>query len=406
MATSSDLGRRLRELPAAVPLLTVLDEEPGVHVVGGAVRDLLLGGAPVDLDLVVEGDAGALAQRLADALPAADLRVHDRFGTATVLAGGHAYDVVRARSETYARPGALPDVRPGTLEEDLLRRDFAANAIAVTLGGKLRAAPHALDDLAARRLRVLHDRSFLDDPTRLLRLVRYATRLGFAVEPETARLAEAAVAGGALATVTGPRIGSELRMLLREPSPVRALAWVATWADGDAVLRGLEVDAALAERARALLPADGRQDLLLLAGAAREVGGVALGRWLDDLGFTARERDTVVAAAGGAARAASALGADCNPSEIATALRGAPPELAALAGAVGGPAAEAAARRWLDELRHVRLEIHGDDLLATGVPQGEAIGRGLAAALRAKLDGEAQGRAAELAAALAETRGG
>src|SRR6478672_4013965 len=116
MASSPDL----RSLPACAPLLDVL---PHAWVVGGAVRDALLGGAPGDLDLVVEGDAVQAAQRLCAALDG-ELVVHERFGTATVTAGGHAYDLASARAERYARPGALPDVRPGTLEEDLLRRDF------------------------------------------------------------------------------------------------------------------------------------------------------------------------------------------------------------------------------------------------------------------------------------------
>ena len=215
----------LRALPAAEAVAAAL---PHAWVVGGAVRDLLLGvgASVVDLDLVIEGDAVAAAQRLGEAL-GGSVTVHDRFGTATVAAGGHVYDLATARAESYARPGALPDVRPGTLEEDLLRRDFTVNAIAVSFDGRVAAAPHAFEDLDARVLRVLHERSFLDDPTRLLRLVRYATRLGFAVEVATAALASAAVAGGALATVTPARIGGELRLLLREPSAVEALAWVA-----------------------------------------------------------------------------------------------------------------------------------------------------------------------------------
>jgi len=394
-----ELPARLRALPAAAPLFDVLAGDPRLHVVGGAVRDLLLGGLPLDLDLVVEGDASELARRLADGL-GGELVVHDRFGTATVTAGSRSYDLVRARAESYPRPGALPEVRPGTLAEDLARRDFTVNAIALTLAGRLDAVEHALDDLAARELRVLHARSFADDPTRLLRLVRYATRLGFAVERETARLAGEAVAAGALATVTPARIGRELRLLLREPSAPEALARVAGWGEGDALVPGLSFDAELAARARALLAPDGRDDLLLLAVATRRVGRPLEG-WLGALGFAARERETVVAAARRGGRTAERLrAAGGRPSAICAALRGAGPEQAALAGALGGEEAAAAVARWRDELRAVRLEIDGGDLRAAGVPQGAAIGRGLAAALAAKLDGEAQGREQELAVAL------
>ncbi|MCW2952333.1 MAG: Polynucleotide adenylyltransferase region, partial [Conexibacter sp.] len=317
MNSLADLPARLRALPAVAPLIDVLGAAADVHVVGGAVRDLLLGGAPLDVDLVVEGDAAAAAGRLAAALGGA-VTEHDRFGTATVLAGGHAYDLARARTETYARPGALPDVAFGSLADDLRRRDFTINAIAVGLDGTVSATPNAFDDLAARRLRVLHDASFRDDPTRLLRLVRYATRLRFAVEEGTAALAAQALAGGALATVTPARIGGELRLLLRERAAAAALAWLASW--GDALVPGFAFDAALAERARALLPAEGREDLLLLAVAVLGLEEAALRAWLDALGFPGRERDAVVAAATGARDAAARLSAARRPSEIAAAL--------------------------------------------------------------------------------------
>jgi tRNA nucleotidyltransferase (CCA-adding enzyme) len=385
MASSPDL----RSLPAAARLRDLL---PHAWIVGGAVRDLLLGGAPEDLDVVVEGDAVAAAQELAAAL-GGTLTVHDRFGTATVEAGGHVYDLATARAETYALPGALPDVRPGTLEQDLLRRDFTVNAIAMGLDGREAAAPGAFEDLDARVLRVLHERSFLDDPTRLLRLVRYATRLGFAVEPETAALAAAAVAGGALATVTPSRVGSELRLLLREASALDALAWVARWP----LLVGMALDRGLAERALALLPGSGRGDLLLLGCACRSVDVATLAAWLDALGFVSREREIVVACAQ-ADGIAGRLTEASRPSEIAAAVRGLPVETVALAGALGP---EEAARAWIEELRHVRLEIDGTDLIAAGIPQGESLGRGLGAALRARLDGEATDRDAQLAVALA-----
>jgi tRNA nucleotidyltransferase (CCA-adding enzyme) len=391
MAPSPDL----RSLPAAAPLPDALAGDARVWAVGGAVRDLLLGSAATDVDLVVEGDAVQVAEQLCAALDGS-LVVHDRFGTATVTAGGHVYDLATARAETYATPGALPDVRPGTLEEDLLRRDFTVNAIAVALDGRMVAAPHAFDDLDARVLRVLHDRSFLDDPTRLLRLVRYATRLGFGVEAGTEALAAAAVAGGALTTVTPTRVGSELRLLLREPSALDALVWVAGWP----LTPGMALDRDLAARALELLPADGRRDLLLLASACRAVSPAVLAAWLDVLGFVARDRDTVVACAQaqGIERRLAAAG---RPSEIAAAVRRVPVEAVALAGALG---AEAAARAWLEDLRHVTLAIDGADLLAAGVPQGEAIGRALAAALRARLDGEAPDRDAQLATALSVPR--
>jgi len=393
--TTGVLLDRVQTLPAAKPLLERLRDDSRVHLVGGAVRDLLLGGAPIDLDLVVEGDARAVASELGG-----ELKAFDRFGTATVVLDGFSYDIARARRETYAHPGALPDVQPAPLAEDLLRRDFTVNAIALAFSGELTAAPMALEDLEARRLRVLHDQSFIDDPTRLFRLVRYSSRLGFEIEPHTRALAERAIVAGALGTVSGPRIGAELRLLAREPNPLAALHALGDLGLDAAVhpAFGLAGDApALARRALALLPEDGRPDRLALAVAARGVPAAELGALLEWLAFEAEDRDAILLAAARADDVAGALEAARAPSEIAAAAAGAPPELVALAGALG-PAARA--REWLDTLRDVRLEIDGGDLIAAGVPEGPAIGRGLRAALAAKLDGQAPGREAELAAAL------
>ena len=384
-------------LPAARPLLACLPNAPRVYLVGGAVRDLLLGGAPIDLDLAVEGDAAAFAASLGGRL-----KVHDRFGTSTVRLDGFTYDIARTRRETYAHPGALPDVVPAPLAEDLHRRDFTVNAIALGLAGdaagELTSAPAALDDLHARRLRVLHDRSFIDDPTRLLRLVRYATRLGFEIEAHTRALADDAISGGALGTVSGSRIGAELRLLAREPDPVRALRGLRELGLDAAIDPGFGLDDEdLARRALALLPVDARRDRLALAVAARGVPGPELAELLDALAFEAEDRDAIVAAATRAGEVARALATAHAPSEIAAAVGGAPPEVVALAGALG---AKPQAREWLDNLRGVRLEIDGRDLLAAGVPQGPAIGRGLRAALAAKLDRRASGREQELAQAL------
>ncbi|HUA71658.1 MAG TPA: hypothetical protein VMA96_11260 [Solirubrobacteraceae bacterium] len=392
-----ELFERAVALPAARPLISRLPDASEVWLVGGAVRDLLLGGAPVDLDFVVEGDTAALAASLGG-----EVRIHDRFGTSTVLLDGFTYDIARTRRETYAHPGALPDVEPAPLADDLGRRDFTVNAIALGLAGdaagELSAVPQALEDLAARRLRVLHNGSFIDDPTRLFRLVRYATRLRFEIEPDTLALAAAAISGDAVKTVSGSRTGAELRLLAREPDPVGALRGLRELGLDTAIDPGFGLDDEdLARRALALLPDDGRRDRLALATAARGIPAGELTALLDGLAFEAGDRDAIVAAATRADDVAGALGAASAPSEIAAAVGGTPLELVALAGALG---AESEARDWFDRLRHVHLEIDGRDLLAAGVPEGPAIGRGLRAALAAKLDRRASGREQELAEAV------
>jgi len=402
-----DLIDRLAALPAARPLLERLRETDGVYVVGGAVRDLLREEAPRDLDLIVDGELEPVSLGLG-----APERAHDRFDTATIVLGDATYDLARARRETYAHPGALPTVSPAPIDEDLGRRDFTVNALALGLGGadrgRLLAVPGALEDLDAGRLRVLHDASFEDDPTRLLRLARYAARLGFTVEPHTRELARAAVAAGALDTVSGPRVGAELRLLAAEPDPVGAFMALDALGVDAAVAPGFGLagvaDGSTARRALQLLPSDGDRGDLVLAVAARRVDRSRRPELLDRLAFPAARRDVILAAAERAPELARALEDARRPSGIAAAVGSAPVEAVALAGALE-PAAETAARRWLTELRHVRLAIDGDDLIAAGVAQGPAIGAGLAAARLAKLDGRAAGRDAELAEALRAAAG-
>ncbi len=396
-----DLIELVRSLPAAAPLLRWLGDGRGVHLVGGAVRDLLMGREPTDLDLVVEGDPVALATRLGGRLV-----LHDRFATSTVCAHGFTYDVARARLETYPIPGALPEVAPASLAEDLLRRDFTVNAIAIALGepepGRLTAVPRALDDLVAERLRVLHERSFIDDPTRLLRLARYASRLRFEAEPRTCELARAAVQARVIDSVSGSRLGAELRLLARERDPIAALLELAPLDLDRSIHPGFRLcDPVLAARALALLPGDGRRDLLALALAARGVPCSELVGVLDRLAFPTADRDVILVAAARGERTALALAGARRPSEIVGVLERAGPELAALAGALG-PGAPA--REWLERLRNVRLEINGEDLIAAGIPEGPAVGSGLRAALAAKLDGLTHGREDELTRALGVAR--
>jgi tRNA nucleotidyltransferase (CCA-adding enzyme) len=418
---------RLRELPGGPQLLDLAGTHDEVELIGGASRDLLLGVMPRELDVVVPDDAPAFAAALASSVgspsasegaPPPGITLHERFGTAVVSWDRGRVDVATRRTETYATPGALPQVSAGTPEQDLRRRDFTVNAIAVSLGGptegELRAVPHALEDLAAARLRVLHDASFKDDPTRLLRLARYAARLRFEAEPGTAALAADAVRDGALATISGARVGAELRLALYEPDPVAALSALGELGVLTAIDKRLRMHDALAGAALSLLPPEGRADLLVLASllasiavATRRDPEPSLRALLDDLEFTASDRDRVLKSVLLAPGILTQLEQARVPSQIADAARAGTLESVALAGALadgqGKADASDAARRWLSELRHVKLSITGEDLLGAGVAAGPDVGRRLQIALGRKLDGElADGpaREAELSAAL------
>jgi tRNA nucleotidyltransferase (CCA-adding enzyme) len=419
--------QRLPRLPGGEALLAVAAKREDVELVGGAVRDLLLGHTPRELDVVVDGEgdsfaraapllAGELASQL-NLLAGEDAVVvneHERFITATIKWDSGQIDIATRRVETYAAPGALPEVRPGTVEQDLARRDFTVNAIAISLGGAhrgaLRHAPDALEDLATGRLRVLHDASFIDDPTRLLRLARYTARLRFEVEDHTATLAAAAIAARALDTVSGARIGAELRLALGEDDALAALGAM----DDLGVLRALHprlrLDRPIISGAVALLPEDGRRDLLLVAALALplilradEDPHAELAALLNKWEFSAGDRDRVLSAAKAAVHLPHGLCTAETPSQLRAIVGQTPPEGVVLAGAHGNADA---ARRWLREVRHVRLEIDGADLIAAGIPEGPEIGRRLEAALKLRLDGElAAGAAAELQAALDDPRG-
>ncbi|MGH2945225.1 MAG: hypothetical protein ACRDPC_02990, partial [Solirubrobacteraceae bacterium] len=366
------------------PPVAALDGEDAVYVVGGAVRDLLLGREPRELDFVVEGDAVAVARRAARRL-GGRVTVHERFGTATVIAPSAVFDLAGARRERYERPGALPEVELGaSLYDDLARRDFTVNAIALHLvDGALETWPGAEEDLRARRLRVLHERSFRDDPTRLLRLARYAARLGFEPDSETDALAAAAV--GAVDTVTGARLGAELRLLLREPQP-DALVALDRHGLGAAVLHPrFAVSPAFVTAAMELCPPDADGGLAALATCLAGVyEGHEVSAALDRLGFAARERGIVKAAASSASHLAEALDDDLTDVDLWRMLRRKAPETVAVAGALGP--AEEAARRWLEDVRHRSLALTGDDFVAAGL-SGPPVGDALEAATEAMLEG-------------------
>lgn len=207
-----------------------LADEMGVpaFVVGGIVRDLLLGAGTFDLDLVVEGDGIAFARAFARDT-GGQVTAHSRFGTATVvLDDGPKIDIATARKESYAQPAALPLVVPATIQDDLLRRDFTINALSVRLNaqrfGEVVDVCAGHGDIAAAHIRVLHGRSFLDDPTRIFRAIRFEQRLGFCMDRPTLALLREAVATGVIAYLSGRRLSEELKRMLSERQPRRALA--------------------------------------------------------------------------------------------------------------------------------------------------------------------------------------
>ena len=412
-----ELRERIRALPEMERLLAALDGLPPVYLVGGAVRDLLLGAPVVDIDLAVEGDGPKVAKELATRL-GADVTPHERFGTATVRSPALAFDLASTRAETYPEPGALPEVETAPLADDLQRRDFAINAMAAALQGDELGHLHdphgGCEDLDGRVVRILHDRSFIDDPTRLLRAVRYEVRLDFKMDEPTEELAREAIRREALATVSGPRIRDELLDLLAEHAAPRGVERATELGLLDAMAPNLNGDPELVASAKLGAGETGAHAALtaLAALASTGAGGdgqavdLALKPGVEDfverLALRADERDAVLRAARKAPQLAHMLRADLPASAIHALLHCEHPETLALTlayGAPGGPIL-----RYLADLQGVRLEITGRDLLEAGVPESQVVGLALEETLRKKLDGELAGRDAELAFALEVAR--
>lgn len=196
------------------------------YIIGGPVRDMFLKVPNYDLDFVVEGDGIKFAEILNKTLKA-DLKTHRAFKTATISRKDLRVDVVTARRESYERPASYPDVEPGTIKEDLLRRDFTINAMAVSINkknlGEVVDFYNGLGDLKKGIIRVIHDKSFIDDPTRIFRAVRFSARLNFKIEPHTKKLMKKAILAGLLGEVNRGRIRKELELFLYEKKPLKCL---------------------------------------------------------------------------------------------------------------------------------------------------------------------------------------
>src|SRR5881296_652706 len=223
------------------------------YLVGGLVRDLLLGRQNLDVDIAVEGDGVAFARRLADRY-GAGLKVFDRFATALVVfPDGFKLDVATARCESYAHPTALPTVEPSSIKDDLYRRDFTINALAIRLNvsrfGELVDFYGGQRDLERKVIRVLHERSFVDDPTRVFRAIRFEQRFGFHIEKHTLTLLRAATASDLVRRLSSPRLRNEVMRLLSEQAPAHAIRRMAEFD----LLRFLHADLALTSHLAGLL---------------------------------------------------------------------------------------------------------------------------------------------------------
>ncbi len=299
----------------------------GVYLVGGTVRDILLGEESFDVDIAVEGDAIAFGYALAETL-GGRATPHQRFGTAIVQYGdGERVDVVTTRTEFYDAPGALPTVERAGLREDLFRRDFTINAMAASLAaddlGRLVDPYGGRADIHARILRVLHNLSFIDDPTRIFRGIRYEARYGFRFDEHTLRLLRGCIEMGLVGDLSSSRLRDELVALLEDPGAPDGMRRLGELGADRAIhphLRGDDEAAALFSRASALrdeLDVDIPTWRIGIAALARDMTSDQAYDWLDRLALRRREAEQIVGAVTVAPRIVERLRADeLEPAQV------------------------------------------------------------------------------------------
>jgi tRNA nucleotidyltransferase (CCA-adding enzyme) len=407
MSLADELGaiEVLRPLAQAVAQLG--DRADGVYLVGGTIRDILLGERSFDVDVAVEGDAIAFARELARAL-GGRVTPHRKFGTAVVQYGdGGRVDVVTTRTEFYDAPGALPTVERAGLREDLHRRDFTINAMAASLRpedyGRLVDPFGGRADLDGRTLRVLHNLSFIDDPTRIFRAIRYEARYGFRLDDHSASLARSTIEMGLVGDLSSARLRDELVALLEDPGAVAGIRRLGELGADHAIHPRLRADNEAAELfARALV----LRDELGVELPAWRIGLAVLGReltaeeaysWLERLKVRRRDSDRVAGAIAVAPRIVERLReSELEPAEVAALARAYAPDAPLLALALED---RTELREYFTRLRDVRLEIGGAELAELGLAESPHVGDVLAELHRRKLNGELDGRDDELAAA-------
>jgi tRNA nucleotidyltransferase (CCA-adding enzyme) len=400
MAETVDLVREIKkQLPAELVEFmqkageVAARQGQSLYLVGGVVRDLFLRRTNLDLDLVVDGDAIKLAQRLAGIIPA-KIITHSRFNTAKLRWDKWSVDLATVRSETYDRPGALPRVKTGTLATDLFRRDFTINAMAIELTvsryGQLIDLYGGRDDLEHKLIRFLHEKSFIDDATRIWRALRYEQRLDFQLEANTLRRLKRDVP--MLDTISGDRIRHELELVLKEELPEK-------------VLRRAEELGVLGRLHPAL---KGNGWLAKKFGRARQLNYPDLppiGLYLALLGYRLTEdetekliaylrpakplaqtiRDTLDLKAGLEVLADSTL----KRSSLYYLLEGySPTAITANQLATDSAVARRRLKVFLSKLRYIKPALTGDDLLRMGIPPGPRIKEILQKLHEARLDGK------------------
>jgi len=362
-----------------------------LYLVGGVVRDLLLGRANLDLDLVVEGDAVNLARQLVS-VTQGKLVTHPRFSTAKLQWNEWSVDLATARSETYAKPGALPTVTPGSTGDDLFRRDFTINAMAIELNpdryGELLDLYGGRDDLENKLVRVLHEKSFIDDATRIWRALRYEQRLSFHLEPATLELLKRDICW--LDKISGDRIRHELELILKEEYPEKILRRAAELGVLAKLYPSLKGNGWLAdkfEQARQLSSPGSPSVGLYLALLVYPLTTEESEQLISYLRLPKLVAQTLRDAINIKSELGSLANPELSPSGIYSLLHGySLPAIVANSIATDSPVARQHVNLFLNKLRYIKPALNGDDLQRMGVSPGPRIKEMLNLLHEARLD--------------------
>jgi tRNA nucleotidyltransferase (CCA-adding enzyme) len=408
------LPKKYRDILAKT---AVAAQESGVKVylVGGVVRDLLLGKPNFDLDVVVEGDAIALAKRISEKF-SLDFKKHHSFGTATVYFDDIKIDFATSRRETYVHNGALPRVDPASLKEDLFRRDFTINSMAVSLNkadyGLLIDPYQGSVDLKNKIVRVLHDKSFFDDPTRILRAIRFQERFSFKLEAQTAKWMKQALASDVLGCVNPHRWRDEITLILKEEDPLKPLKRLNSLVFLSFIDKKIKLGAVefkLLRRVKESIrfynrsfPGHREIDawLLYFAVILNKLSAVETAQLCHKFGFKKGETIRLVSIKQNE-RAIKELSGSIKPSRIFSLIDQLSYETMIFYYACS---ANKYLRRnisyYINKLSHLRLKIKGEDLRRIGLSPQELYGKVLTKLLEEKMDKNIADKAQELALAV------
>jgi tRNA nucleotidyltransferase (CCA-adding enzyme) len=372
-----------------------------LYLVGGVVRDLMLGQPNLDLDLVLEGNAIELAKQLKKSVNG-KLTTHTRFNTAKLEWDQWSVDLATARTETYEKPGALPKVTPGSLEEDLTRRDFTVNAMALGLNPGLYGQPvdplGGRDDLKNKLIRVLHEKSFTDDATRIWRALRYEQRFDFHLEKKTLGYLKRDL--DMLKTISADRTRYEIECILKEPLPEKVFMRAAGLGVLPHLFPGLRGDGWLKEKfekARELSAPEPPEPGLYLAILAYPLAKDETERFISRLRLPKALAQLLLDTAALKSKMRLLSTPGLSPSGVFRLLEAySSPAMVANSVATESPTAAQNIHHYLTRLKYIEIALSGDDLIKMGVTTGPEIREIMERLQKARLDGEIDSKQDEI----------